>query len=139
MRYKDVAGNDADFKTSAKECGKCLLPGYQYLGLLSQPQDYFNPIMLLRYYKTAKKINNVLSTHIRPFFFIMIKPFFFCFGIVYLRSLENATNKYSIIAIYAIKWMDKSHKLYYTIIIVNMYIGDGQKLGHVKNTARFCK
>ena len=35
IRYKNVAGNDADFKTSAKECGKCLLPGYQYLGLLS--------------------------------------------------------------------------------------------------------
>ena len=139
MRYKDVVKNDPHFKTSAKDCGLFLLSGYQYLGLSSQPQDNFNPIMLLRYYKTAKKINNVLSTHIRPFFFIMIKPFFFCFGIVYLRSLENATNKYSIIAIYAIKWMDKSHKLYYAIIIVNMYIGDGQKLGHVNNTARFCK
>ena len=35
MQYKDVTGNDADFKTSANKCGKCLLPGYQYLGLLS--------------------------------------------------------------------------------------------------------
>ena len=32
MRYKDVVGNDAHFKTSAKECGLFLLSGYQYLG-----------------------------------------------------------------------------------------------------------
>ena len=35
MRYKDVVGNDAHFKTSAKECGLFLLSGYQYLGLSS--------------------------------------------------------------------------------------------------------